>query len=180
MATQNRAETGIISGDITFGVTGFFHRLHIQVVSNYPFCVHVPNHGNNYSEVKDWGKIKLRFPHFEILNFQNLKRLQMILPPSKIEKSLEEGDGEAVITIIEPTNAMDKYDFTKKDGKWRLHREDAERASKVFDGTKKEAKQEMADYMKEHGGSVRIRKLDGKFEEERTYPRKADPPQSKG
>lgn len=32
----------------------------------------------------------------------------------------------------------------------------------------------------ENGGSVKIQKMDGKFQEERTYPGEADPRESKG
>ena len=36
------------------------------------------------------------------------------------------------------------------------------------------------EYMNNHGGSLKIHKTDGKFQEERTYPRKKDPKKSKG
>ncbi len=36
------------------------------------------------------------------------------------------------------------------------------------------------DYMRQHGGSLMIHRKDGQFQEERTYPRSADPPESKG
>ncbi|MES3030964.1 MAG: DUF2188 domain-containing protein [Patescibacteria group bacterium] len=76
---------------------------------------------------------------------------------------------------------MDKYDLTHDGDSWKLKRQDAERASEVYDGkTKEEAVREAADFMKEHPGSMRIHKKDGTFEEERTYPRSEDPRQSPG
>jgi hypothetical protein len=75
---------------------------------------------------------------------------------------------------------MDNYRLTKKDDQWRLHRQGADRASKVFDGTKKEAIRQSAEYLRDRGASLKIHKEDGKFEEERTYPRIVDPRKSKG
>lgn len=75
---------------------------------------------------------------------------------------------------------MDNYHLTKEDDQWKLHRQGADRASKVFDGTKEEAIRQSADYLKDRGGSLKIHKEDGKFQEERTYPKSADPRESKG
>lgn len=76
---------------------------------------------------------------------------------------------------------MDKYDLSNDGNDWKLTRQGADRASKVFDGkTKEEAIREAAEFMQDHPGSMRIRKLDNTIEEERTYPRSADPRQSKG
>jgi hypothetical protein len=38
----------------------------------------------------------------------------------------------------------------------------------------------MRDYMQAHPGSVKIHKENGQIQEERTYPRSADPSESKG
>jgi len=46
--------------------------------------------------------------------------------------------------------------------------------------TKAEAVQKMRKYMKTHEGSVRIHKVNGKIQEERTYPRSKDPRRTKG
>jgi len=74
---------------------------------------------------------------------------------------------------------MNKYHLTHKDDKWRLKQDGADRAAKTFE-TKKEAVRESAAYVKEKQGSLRIHKKDGTFEEERTYPRGADPRKSPG
>ena len=74
---------------------------------------------------------------------------------------------------------MDKYHLVHKNDEWKLQREGSNRASKSFD-TKSEAMKESTDFMRTHGGSLRIHKTDGQFQEERTYPRKADPRRSKG
>jgi hypothetical protein len=75
---------------------------------------------------------------------------------------------------------MNDYHLTKEDDQWKLTKENGERASKVFDGTKREAVKESADWLREKGGSLKIHKTDGKIQEERTYPRSADPKRSKG
>ena len=76
---------------------------------------------------------------------------------------------------------MDNYHLTHNGNDWQLKNQDATRASKVFrEMTKEEATRAAADFMKNHPGSVKIHKLDGTFQEERTYPRSADPRRSKG
>lgn len=74
---------------------------------------------------------------------------------------------------------MDNYHITKDGDKWKLKKEDAERASKTAD-TKKEIIDQMRDFMSDKIASVKIHKEDGKFQEERTYQRKNDPRRSKG
>ncbi|MCC2636918.1 MAG: hypothetical protein K0Q68_637 [Moraxellaceae bacterium] len=74
---------------------------------------------------------------------------------------------------------MDKYDLTHDDGKWKLTREGATRATKTFD-TKQEGVTFSTGYVGEKTGSLRIHKENGQFQEERTYPRKDDPRKSKG
>lgn len=74
---------------------------------------------------------------------------------------------------------MDNYYLNHEGDSWRLEREGANRALRTFD-TKDEAMKFSTDYVGEHGGSLRISKMDGTFQEERTYPRSADPRESKG
>jgi hypothetical protein len=74
---------------------------------------------------------------------------------------------------------MDNYHLTKKGDEWRLAKENAERATKTFE-TKEEAMDYSKDFMKDHGGSLKIHKGNGQFQEERTYPRSSDPKTSKG
>jgi hypothetical protein len=54
-----------------------------------------------------------------------------------------------------------------------------DRASKTAD-TKAEIIKLTQEFMKDKKASVRIHKEDGKIQEERTYPRSADPKRSKG
>lgn len=76
---------------------------------------------------------------------------------------------------------MDNYFLQHNGIDWELKKEGNDKASKTFKGmTKSEATQSAAQFMKEHSGSMKIRKLDGKFEEERTYPRSSDPKSSEG
>lgn len=69
----------------------------------------------------------------------------------------------------------------RDDGKWALTRDGADRATKLFD---KKADVTAGGALKaavgKAGGSVKIQKVDGKFQEERTYPDAADPPSSPG
>lgn len=77
--------------------------------------------------------------------------------------------------------ALDKYDLSKKDGSWTLKKQGSERASKVFGRNKQLAVSESAKMLKNSdGASLRIHNLDGTIQEERTYPRAADPVRSKG
>lgn len=75
---------------------------------------------------------------------------------------------------------MDNYHLTKDGEQWKLAKEEAQRASKVFDGSKQEAIQQSAEWLHGKGGSLKIHKVNGEIQEERTYPRKADPKKSKG
>lgn len=76
---------------------------------------------------------------------------------------------------------MEKYHLTHDGENWKLKKEGAKRSSKVFDdSTKQEAVRQAAEFMREHPGSLKIHKQDGPIQEERTYPRRNDPPQSKG
>lgn len=76
---------------------------------------------------------------------------------------------------------MDKFTL-HKDGeseKWRLEKEGADRAKRVFD-TKSEALKGLRAALGPAGGSVRIRKTDNSIQEERTYPRAKDPKKTPG
>ncbi len=74
---------------------------------------------------------------------------------------------------------MDNYHLAKKDGEWRLRKENAERATKTFEN-KESAMNYSKEFMNNHGGSLKIHKGNGVFQEERTYPRNSDPKKSKG
>lgn len=74
---------------------------------------------------------------------------------------------------------MDNYHLVHKDDQWKLEKQGSERSIRNFE-TKSEAMNFIVDYMNNHGGSLKIHKQDGQFQEERTYPRSADPRKSKG
>ncbi len=65
-------------------------------------------------------------------------------------------------------------------GKWKLEQEHAERASKVFDNKEEAVKQSVAFAKAQGDVSLKIHGQDGKIQEERTYPRSADPRRSPG
>lgn len=71
------------------------------------------------------------------------------------------------------------YDDQNKD--WALKEDGGARAKRRFeskeDATKGGA---LAEVLGAKGGSVKIQKMDGKFQEERTFPRSEDPKSSKG
>jgi hypothetical protein len=72
------------------------------------------------------------------------------------------------------------YHLTKDEDQRKLTKEWSERASKVFDETKKDSLSDAIAYMKDHWGSLKIHKEDWKIQEERTYPKSADPIKSEG
>lgn len=74
---------------------------------------------------------------------------------------------------------MDNYHITKDGDDWKLQKEGGSRAIKRS-GTKDDAIKHMRGYMDGREGSVKIHKEDGKFQEERTYPRSSDPRKTKG
>lgn len=74
---------------------------------------------------------------------------------------------------------MDKYYITKKGDTWQFKKQGSDRSIKNS-ATKKELVSYMQKYMKNKKGSVRIQGVNGKFQEERTYPRTADPKKSRG
>ncbi len=69
----------------------------------------------------------------------------------------------------------------RDDGKWALKKDGADRATKLFN-TKAEVTEggALRAAVGKAGGSVKIQKVDGTFQEERTYPDSADPPKSPG
>jgi len=76
---------------------------------------------------------------------------------------------------------MENYHLVHEDGKYKLKKENAERASKVIDSNKVEAIKESKEFiLNQGGGSLKIHKNDGGFMEERTYPKSNDPKSSKG
>lgn len=77
---------------------------------------------------------------------------------------------------------LPKYTVSKRDdGKWALKKDGADRATKLFD-TKADVTKggALKAAVGKDGGSVKIQKVDGKIQEERTYPDAADPPGSPG
>ena len=74
---------------------------------------------------------------------------------------------------------MNSYDLTPDGDKWKFQKQGAKRASKVFE-TKQEAMKESVEFMHKNGGSLKIHKKDGSYQEERTYPRSEDPRKSPG
>ncbi len=77
---------------------------------------------------------------------------------------------------------MENYHLVHKDGNWKLEKQGAQRASISFDdATKQEAVKGSAEFLQHNaGGSLKIHKLNGVIQEERTYLRSADPRKSKG
>ncbi len=72
-------------------------------------------------------------------------------------------------------------DYDEKRSKWQLTNDVTNKVVKQF-GTKAQATSGgvLKRAVGPTGGSVKIQKIDGRFQEERTYPRKADPKRSKG
>jgi hypothetical protein len=71
--------------------------------------------------------------------------------------------------------------FDSKKAKWALKNDATNQTVKSFD-TKQDAIKGgvLQGALGKQGGSVKIQKQDGKFQEERTFPGSADPPRSKG
>ncbi len=74
---------------------------------------------------------------------------------------------------------MDNYHVVPTDSGWTLHAEGEDKAL-LSAPTKAELLQQLPGYMTERTGSVKIHTKTGQIEEERTYPRSADPRRSKG
>lgn len=74
---------------------------------------------------------------------------------------------------------MENYHLSKSDNGWDLKKEGATRASQRA-ATKAEAIQLATVFLEGKTASLKIHKEDGTIQEERTYPRSADPAKSKG
>ena len=74
---------------------------------------------------------------------------------------------------------MKSYHLAKEGNAWNLRPEGGSRPV-VHAVTKADAMGQMRAYMQAHPGSVKIHKEDGQIQEERTYPRSADPKHSRG
>lgn len=74
---------------------------------------------------------------------------------------------------------MDNYHISKNQQRWELVKEGAQRASKTA-STKAEITQIASDYLQDKTASLKIHKEDGTIQEERTFPRAADPRKTKG
>ena len=74
---------------------------------------------------------------------------------------------------------MDNYHITKDGDRWKFKQAGSDRALKTA-ATKQEIIAEMRVYMRHRTGSVKIHKVNGRIQEERTYSRRADPRRSRG
>jgi len=74
---------------------------------------------------------------------------------------------------------MDNYHVTKTDSGWALTKQGADRASKIA-ATKAEILEFASAFFDGKTASLKIHKEDGTIQEERTYPRSADPKKIKG
>ena len=75
--------------------------------------------------------------------------------------------------------SMKTYELFHAGDQWKFRAQGADRAIKAFD-SKQQGKDFSTEYMREHGGSLQIKKLDGRVQEERTYPSSADPRKTPG
>jgi hypothetical protein len=74
---------------------------------------------------------------------------------------------------------MDNYHIVKDGNHWALKKEGATQAT-LTAPTKEDAIHKTQDFMKGKTASVKIHKEDGTIQEERTYPRSADPHRTTG
>jgi len=74
---------------------------------------------------------------------------------------------------------MDNYHITPTENGWALNKQGAERASKTAT-TKVEIIKLATEFLDGKTASLKIHKEDGTIQEERTYPRSADPKKTKG
>ncbi len=76
---------------------------------------------------------------------------------------------------------LPKFTHSEKRARWDLTKDGASRPTASF-GTKSDATNgaTLEKAVGKGGGSVKIQKVDGQFQEERTYPRAADPKKSPG
>ncbi|WP_213290984.1 DUF2188 domain-containing protein [Bradyrhizobium sp. sGM-13] len=78
---------------------------------------------------------------------------------------------------------LPKYTLSHNDrtDKWVLKQDKSNKVVKSFENkTDATAGGALSKAIGTEGGSVKIEKLDGKYQEERTFPRSADPKTSKG
>ncbi|CAN5630899.1 DUF2188 domain-containing protein [soil metagenome] len=78
---------------------------------------------------------------------------------------------------------LPKYTLThnEKKDRWDLVNDQTDRVKKSFDAKAEATKGGVLEKaVGAGGGSVKIQKLNGRFQEERTYPGSADPKSSKG
>jgi hypothetical protein len=76
---------------------------------------------------------------------------------------------------------MKNFHLIHQDGVYKLKKENSQRASKVIDANKPDAIKTAKDFIQNQGGgSLKIHKNNGGFQEERTYPKSNDPTKSKG
>lgn len=69
---------------------------------------------------------------------------------------------------------LDKYDLNPTEDGWELKKRGSKRATRTFE-TKREGRDYSTDFLADKEASLMIRKKDGSFQEERTYPRSRDP-----
>lgn len=74
---------------------------------------------------------------------------------------------------------MKSYHLTCTPDDWELTESGSRTVIKAF-ATREQAVEASRAYVKEHSGSLKIHRTDGTIEEERTYPRSADPAGSPG
>lgn len=74
---------------------------------------------------------------------------------------------------------MDDFHITPTENGWALKKQGAERASKTA-ATKAEIVKLASELLEGKTASLKIHKEDGSIQEERTYPRSADPRKTKG
>lgn len=74
---------------------------------------------------------------------------------------------------------MDNYHIKKTEKLWELVKEGAQRASKTA-STKAEITEIASEFLQGKTASLKIHKEDGTIQEERTFPRSADPRKTKG
>ena len=74
---------------------------------------------------------------------------------------------------------MHNFHLSPEGSGWKLTSEESLITVQNFDN-KEEAIRVSAGFLRGHGGSLRIHGADGRFEEERTYPRAADPGDTPG
>lgn len=74
---------------------------------------------------------------------------------------------------------MENYELVRKDAEWKFRQFRSERTIRNFE-TKDDGLEFSTKYVRKHGGSLKIKTELGKVQEERTYPRSADPRRSPG